>query len=273
MNEAQQTAAKFRAGLGFAGLAGLVIVALSLGLSLIGAPVLGEAAYRIDMARRLRPPSAEHWFGTDSLGRDLLARVLAGGRVSLGLGFSVGVFSGILALLIGLYGCVNRILETLLFGLCDALRSIPALLLAIALVTALGGGASRLFIVLSLCSAPATARLVRSSVLVVREQPYIQMARLQGAGPGRILFCHILPNILSPLSVQFSFTCAQTMLIEAALSFLGAGIQAPRPSWGNILQEGQTVMFSAPWLILCPGLFMALTILGINLLAGALRRP
>ncbi|MDR2375113.1 MAG: ABC transporter permease [Treponema sp.] len=260
---------KFRAGPGFAG---FIVVALSLGLSLIGAPILEEAAYRIDMAQRLRPPSPEHWFGTDSLGRDLLARVLAGGRMSLGLGFSVGVLSSILALLIGLYGCVNRILEALLFGFCDALRSIPALLLAIALVTALGGGAFRLFIVLGLCSTPVMARLVRSAVLVVREQPYIQVARLQGAGPGRLLFCHILPNILSPLTVQFCFTCTQTMLIEAALSFLGAGIQAPRPSWGNILQEGQTVMFSAPWLILFPGLYMALTILGINLLAGGLRR-
>ena len=259
---------KFRAGLS---LAGFIIVALSLGLSFIGAPLLEGAAYRIDMAQRLHPPSAEHWFGTDSLGRDLLARVLAGGRVSLGLGFSAGILSTILALLIGLYGSVNRILDALLFGLCDALRAVPTLLLAIALVTALGGGASRLLIVLSLCSTPAMARLVRSTVLVVREQPYIQVARVQGAGPGRLLFCHILPNILSPLSAQFSFTCAQTMLIESALSFLGAGITAPLPSCGNILQEGQTLMFAAPWMILFPGLFMALTILGINLLAGGIR--
>jgi peptide/nickel transport system permease protein len=250
----------------------MIVVGLALVLSFAGAPFLEEPAYRINMAERLRPPSVEHWFGTDTLGRDLLARVLAGGRVSLGLGFSAGLFSACLGLLIGLYGCVNRTLETLLFGLCDALRSIPTLLLAIALMTALGGGGARLLIVLSLCSTPMMARLVRSTVLVIREQPYVRIARLQGAGPGRVLFCHILPNILSPLAVQLSFTCAQTMLIEAALSFLGAGIPPPRPSWGNILQEGQTVMFSAPWMILFPGLYMALTILGINLLAGGSRR-
>ncbi|MDR3148124.1 MAG: ABC transporter permease, partial [Treponema sp.] len=263
----QRPAKKIR---GKPGLAACV-VALSLFLSCAGGLVLKDSAYRISMAERLRPPSAEHWFGTDTLGRDLLARVLVGGRVSLGLGFSVGLCSTLLALLIGLYGCTSRILEALLFGLCDALRSIPSLLLAIALMVALGGGELRLFIVLSLCSTPVTARLVRSTVLVVREQPYIQAARLQGAGPGRLLFCHILPNILPPLLVQFSFTCAQTMLIEAALSFLGAGIPPPQPSWGNILQEGQTVMFSAPWMILFPGLYMALTILGINLLATSRR--
>jgi peptide/nickel transport system permease protein len=254
------------------GLAGLVLVGLVLCLSFAVAPFLEARAHRINMAERLRPPSAEHWFGTDTLGRDLLARVLAGGRVSLGLGFSAGFFSALLGLLIGLYGCANRLLETLLFGLCDALRSVPALLLAIALMTALGGSGIQLVLVLSLCSTPATARLVRSAVLVVREQPYVQMARLQGAGPGRVLFFQILPNVVSPLAVQSGFTCAQTMLVEAALSFLGAGIPPPRPSWGNILQEGQSVMFAAPWMILFPGLYMALAILGVNLMAGASRR-
>jgi peptide/nickel transport system permease protein len=246
-------------------------VALSLTLSLAGAPFAREAAYRIDLTRRLLPPSPEHWFGTDGLGRDLLARVLVGGRASLGLAFSAGLLSALLALIIGLYGCVNRVLETLLFGLCDALRSVPTLLLAIALAIALEGGAFRLTLVLGLCSTPVTARLVRSTVLAHREQPYILVARLQGAGRVRILFCHILPNILPPLAVQSAFTCTQTMIVEAALSFLGAGIQAPRPSWGNILQEGQTHIFSAPWMILFPGLCMALTILGMNLLVGRVR--
>jgi peptide/nickel transport system permease protein len=254
------------------GPAGFVIVFLMLSFSAAGPLFLKTDARQIDMAQRLRPPSAEHWFGTDTLGRDLLTRVLAGGRVSLGLGFSVGFLSTALALLIGLYGCVNRITETLLFGFCDALRSVPALLLSIALMTALGGSYAQVIIVLTLCSAPTTARLVRSLVLVVREQPYVRVMRIQGAGAGRILFFHILPNILSPLATQFSFTCAQAMLIEGALSFLGAGIPPPQPSWGNILQEGQAVMFSAPWMILFPGLYMALTIFGINLLGDALRR-
>jgi peptide/nickel transport system permease protein len=222
------------------------------------------------MARRLRPPSAEHWFGTDTLGRDLLARVLAGGRISLGIGVSTAVLSALLALLIGL--CAEGILETILMGFCDALRSVPALLLAIALMTVLGGNAFQLIMVLTLGSAPVTARLVRASALAVRSQPYVEAARLQGAGRGRILFFQVLPNILQPLAVQMSFTCAQAMTAEAALSYLGAGIKPPLPSWGNILQEGQTVIFSAPWMIFFPGLFASLAVVGINLLGDGLRR-
>jgi peptide/nickel transport system permease protein len=249
-------------------LAGFIILALALLCFFAAPPFLKAPAYHINMAERLLPPSAEHWFGTDTLGRDLLARVLLGGRVSLGIGLAVGFLSAVLALLIGLYGCLNRVLETLLLSCCDALRSIPALLMAIALMTALGGNLLQVLIVLVLSSTPVMARLVRSTALIVREQPYIEAARLQGAGPGRLLFCHMLPNILAPLAAQIRFTCAQAMLIEAALSFLGAGIPAPQPSWGSILQEGQTVMFSAPWMILFPGLCAALTILGINLLGG-----
>jgi peptide/nickel transport system permease protein len=254
------------------GPAGFVIVLLMLSLSAAGSLFLEKPARWINMAERLQAPSAEHWFGTDTLGRDLLARVSVGGRVSLGLGFSVGLLSTALALLIGLYGCINTVTETLLFGFCDSLRSIPALLLSIAVMTALGGGYAQVIIVLTLCSTPATARLVRSLVLVVREQPYVQAMKIQGAGTGRILFFHILPNILSPLAAQFSFTCAHAMLTEGALSFLGAGLPPSQPSWGNILQEGQAVMFSAPWMILFPGLCMALTIFGINLFGDGLRR-
>ena len=233
-------------------------------LSLFGPLFVRASPYQIDMSRRLRPPSVEHWFGTDTLGRDLLARVLAGGRISLGIGLSSAALSALLALLIGLYA--EGVREFFLMGLCDALRAVPNLLLAIALMTALGGNAACLIIVLALAATPVTARLVRSSALVIRSQPYIDTARLQGAGRRRILFFQILPNILSPLAAQMSFTCAQAMTLEAALSYLGAGIKPPLPSWGNILQEGQTVIFSAPWMIFFPGLFAALAILGINLL-------
>ncbi|MDR0642289.1 MAG: ABC transporter permease [Treponema sp.] len=233
-------------------------------LSLFGPLFVRASPYQIDMTRRLRPPSAEHWFGTDTLGRDLLARVLAGGRISLGIGLSSAALSALLALLIGLYA--EGVREFFLMGLCDALRAVPNLLLAIALMTALGGNAACLIVVLALAATPVTARLVRSTALVIRSQPYIDTARLQGAGRGRILFFQILPNILSPLAAQMSFTCAQAMTVEAALSYLGAGIKPPLPSWGNILQEGQTVIFSAPWMIFFPGTFAALAILGINLL-------
>jgi peptide/nickel transport system permease protein len=249
---------------------GLVIVILMGSLSLFGPLILGSSPYRINMARRLQPPSAEHWFGTDTLGRDLLARVLTGGRISLGIGIAAAVLSVLPALLIGLYA--HGILEIILMGICDALRAVPALLLAIALMTVLGGNIGQLVIVLALSSVPVTARLVRASALSLRSQPYVDAARLQGAGRGRVLFLHILPNIFRPLAVQMSFTCAQAMTAEAALSYLGAGIKPPLPSWGNILQEGQTVIFSAPWMIFFPGLFAALAVVGINLLGDGLRR-
>ncbi|MDR0400867.1 MAG: ABC transporter permease [Treponema sp.] len=249
---------------------GLVMVILIGSLSLFGPPILGTSPYRIDMTRRLLAPSAEHWFGTDTLGRDLLARVLTGGRISLGIGLSTAFLSAFLALLIGL--CADGILETVLMGLCDTLRAVPALLLAIALMAALGGNAVQLVIVLALGSTPVTARLVRACALTIRSQPYVEAARIQGAGRGRILLFQVLPNILRPLAVQMSYTCAQAMTAEAALSYLGAGIKPPLPSWGNILQEGQTVIFSAPWMILFPGLFAALSILGINLLGNGLGR-
>jgi peptide/nickel transport system permease protein len=242
---------------------GLAVVLVIGALSLFG-PLFTGSPYRIDMTRRLQPPSAKHWFGTDTLGRDLLARVLAGGRISLGIGLSSSALSALLALLVGLYA--GGIRDFFLMGLCDSLRAVPSLLLAIALMTALRGGVFQLILVLALTFAPPAARLVRSSALALRSQPYIEAARLQGAGPGRVLFLQILPNILPPLAAQTSFTCAQAMMVEAALSYLGAGIKPPLPSWGNILQEGQTVIFSAPWLILFPGIFAALTILGINLL-------
>jgi peptide/nickel transport system permease protein len=249
---------------------GLVIMVLIGSLSLFGPLILRSSPYHIDMTRRLRPPSAEHWFGTDTLGRDLLVRVLVGGRISLGIGVSTAALSALLALLIGLYA--DGILETILMGFCDALRSVPALLLAIALMTALGGSAFHLIIVLALSSTPVMARLVRASALSLRSRTYVDAARLQGAGQGRILFLQVLPNMLRPLAVQMSFTCAQAMMAEAALSYLGAGIKPPLPSWGNILQEGQTVIFSAPWMIFFPGLFASLAIVGINLLGDGLER-
>jgi peptide/nickel transport system permease protein len=249
---------------------GLVIVILIGSLSLFGPPVLGLSPSHIDMTRRLQPPSGEHWFGTDTLGRDLLARVLAGGRISLGIGISTALLSAFLALLIGLYA--GGISEIVLMGFCDALRAVPSLLLAIALMTVLGGSAFNLIAVLALSSTPVTARLVRASVLGVRSRTYVDAARLQGAGRGRVLLLQVLPNILRRLAVQMSFTCAQAMTAEAALSYLGAGLKPPLPSWGNILQEGQTVIFSAPWMIFFPGLFAGLAVAGINLLGDGLER-
>jgi peptide/nickel transport system permease protein len=232
---------------------------------------LAASPFTAHVAGRLKPPSALHWFGTDTLGRDLFARLAYGGRISLGLGFSVGIISTALGLAAGLFAGINRAADQFTMRFCDGIRAIPSLLLAIAVMGLLGAGVKNLVLCLSLTSAPAMARLTRSAVLSAREQPYVEAAKSIGAGKGRILFRHIAPNIVSPLIVQMTFLFAQAVMSEAALSFLGAGIPAPLPSWGSILNEASTVIYSARWMLIFPGLITAFTVLGLNLLGDGLR--
>ncbi|MDR0999080.1 MAG: ABC transporter permease, partial [Treponema sp.] len=248
---------------------GLFMVAVVLIFSLFGP--LAASPFTADVAGRLKPPSAFHWFGTDTLGRDLFARVAYGGRVSLGLGFSVGIVSALLGLAAGFCAGTNRMADQITMRFCDGIRAIPSLLLAIAMMSLLGADIKNLILCLSLTSAPGMARLTRSAVLSAREQPYVEAAKSMGAGKARILFRHIAPNIVSPLIVQTSFLFAQAIMGEAALSFLGAGVPAPLPSWGSILNEASTVIYSARWMLIFPGLAAAFTVLGLNLLGDGLR--
>ena len=220
---------------------------------------------------RLKAPSPEHWFGTDEFGRDLLTRIIYGARVSIGVGLLVSLLSSLLGLVIGLYASYYRALDHILMRICDGLYAIPGVLLAIALMAALGASVTNVVIALTIVSTPSVARIVRSAALSVRNLTYIEAMVVQGASSSRIIWKHIMPGTLSPLLVQASFVFAEAIISEAALSFLGVGIPAPDPSWGNILQAGKLVISKAWWMIVCPGAMIVLSVLSLNLLGDGLR--
>lgn len=249
---------------------GTILVVLFL-LALIGPFMMRFDPYGMKVVERLKAPDSIHLFGTDEYGRDLFTRVVYGARVSIGIGLTVTAISAILGMIIGLYAAYYLTLDHFLMRICDGLMAIPGILLAIALMAAMGPSAMNVIIALTIVYTPNIARIVRSSALVVREQIYIEAIRAQGAGTFRIIWRHIVPNTLSPLIVQATFVFADAIISEAALSFLGAGIPAPAPSWGNILQAGKLVIFKAWWMVVFPGLFISLSVLGLNLLGDGLR--
>ena len=224
-----------------------------------------------NVPQRLQPPSLEHLFGTDEFGRDLFTRVLYGARSSLMVGGAVAVLSCLLGTVIGIYASYFKVLDHILMRICDGLIAIPGILLAIALMAALGATNWNVILALTIVYTPSVARVVRSSALVTREQTYVEAAKVQGAGSGRILWKLILPSVISPLTVQASFIFAQAILSEASLSFLGAGIPAPAASWGNILQASKQVLQKAPWTVIFPGAAVILCVLSLNLLGDGLR--
>lgn len=225
----------------------------------------------MEVSQRLSPPSPEHLFGTDEFGRDLFTRVLYGARSSLMVGGAVAVFSCLLGTVIGIYASYFKILDHILMRICDGLIAIPGILLAIALMAALGATNWNVVLALTIVYTPSVARVVRSSALVTKNQTYVEAAKVQGAGSGRILWKLILPSVISPLTVQASFIFAQAILSEASLSFLGAGIPAPAASWGNILQASKQVLQKAPWTVIFPGAAVILCVLSLNLLGDGLR--
>jgi ABC-type dipeptide/oligopeptide/nickel transport systems, permease components len=229
----------------------------------------------IERTARLQPPSAGHWFGTDSLGRDVLARVAHGARISLRVGIVVvlvssivGTFFGALAGYFG--GWIDRILSGYVF---NVFLAFPGLLLAIALVAFLGAGLNKLILALCVIGWVGYARLIRGQVLKVREYDFVQAARALGAGDMRILFVHILPNAVQPLIVQSSLGMAGAVLSEAALSFLGLGVPPPAPSWGVMIEEarGLDTLQAAPHILIFPGIAIVLTVLAFNFIGDGLR--
>lgn len=225
----------------------------------------------IDPINRLKAPSTEHWFGTDNFGRDIFSRVVYGGQVSLIVGLTVAVATSILGMIIGLYAAYYSFLDHILMRICDGLMAFPAILLAIAIMAALGPQPINVVIALTIVKTPTVARIVRSAAFVIKEQTYIEALKAQGASSTRIIWLHIAPNVVSPLIVQITYVFAVAIIIEAALSFLGAGIPAPDPSWGNILYDGKAVIFTAWWMTVFPGVFIILTVLGLNLFGDGLR--
>lgn len=250
---------------------GLLVVVIILVLAVFAPLISPYDPLTLDVANRLKGCSSEHWFGTDTMGRDVFARVLYGARISLIVGFTVGITSGLLGLMIGLYASTNKVLDNVLMRICDGLKAIPSTLLAITLMAVLGADVKNVIISLIVVNVPNMARLARSQAMVVREQTYVEAMYCLGAKKARILWKHIAPNILSPLIVQVTFVFASAIITEAALSFLGAGVPAPAPSWGNILNEGKGVIYNAWWMVVFPGIFTALTVLGLNLLGDGVR--
>ncbi len=219
----------------------------------------------------LMPPSAQHWFGTDVFGRDILSRVIHGTRISLGIGLAVVLATGIMGIVLGLLAGYVRWLDNGLMRVMDGLMAFPGVLLAIALAAALGPSLMNAVIALTITFTPRTARIMRASVLVIRELPYVEAAVAVGAGHMRIVLRYILANALSPLIVQLTFVFAVSILAEAILSFLGVGPPPPAPSLGNIISDGRTYLQEAGWIAFFPGLVIALAVLGLNLMGDGLR--
>ena len=250
------------------GFVGFVIILMSAVL----VPALSNAdPNAMIVVDRLKPPSGEHILGTDEFGRDLFVRLMYGARVSLWVGGCVAVFSCILGVILGIYASYFKILDHILMRICDGLIAIPGILLAIALIAALGTSSWNVVVAITIVYTPSVARTVRASAMVVREQPYVEAARVQGFSDFRILWKLILPGVVSPLTVQASFIFAQAIISEASLSFLGAGVPAPAASWGNMLQASKLVFSKAPWTMICPGAAVVICVLSLNLLGDGLR--
>jgi peptide/nickel transport system permease protein len=250
---------------------GFVVFAVFVLVALLAPWIAPVDPDKLAMRYRFLPPSSEHLFGTDNFGRSLWSRVIWGARLSLIIGASVVAINAIFGMVIGAIAGYFRPLDNLLMRINDALMAFPAVLLAIAVTSVLGPSVNDVIIALAIVYTPRTARIVRSSVIVLREMEYVQAAVAAGAGHGRILSKHILPNAMAPLIVQLSFLFAYAVLTEATLSFLGVGAVPPTPTWGNIMAEGRQYMIDAPWIIAIPGAALMVTVLGLNLLGDGLR--
>jgi peptide/nickel transport system permease protein len=249
---------------------GAVLLVLLILVAVIG-PSLVNDPFKLSPRDRLRPPGERWWFGTDQFGRDVFSRTVWGSRVSLIVGLSVAAISSVLGLALGLLCGYFRALDGIVMRIMDGVMAIPSILLAIALITLTRPGLGIVIAAIVIPEVPRVVRVVRSVVLSIRGQPYIESAIAGGTKNTKLLLRHVLPNTLAPLIVQATYVCASAMLIEAGLSFLGAGLPLEIPSWGNIIAQGRTFFQIAPWTILIPGGFLALTVLAVNLLGDGLR--
>jgi peptide/nickel transport system permease protein len=246
----------------------LIVAVAALGAGWIAT----ESPTRMNMRQRFAPPGVGRFLlGTDAFGRDILSRLVHGAQVSLRIGLMVVLVAGAFGTFFGAVAGYFRQLDNPVMRVMDAFMAFPAILLAIAIAAALGPSELNVVIALAAVYTPRTARIVRASVLVVREAEYVLAARTAGAGHARILLGHILPNSMAPLTVQLTFIFAYAVLAEAVLSFLGVGPAPPTPTWGNMIADGRNFIREAPWITLMPGIAVSMTVLGLNLLGDGLR--
>ena len=281
MTESQQTLARAHRGtfqssvyalrrntnmsLGFLILAIVVVIA-------IFSPLMTRTdPSKLNPFERLQDPRQSHWFGTDHLGRDVFDRTLVGSRISLLVGFSVGIITSIAGLAIGLIAGYYRRVDDVVMRFMDGLMAFPSLLLALALIAVLGASVLNVIMVICVVDTPRMVRVVRGAVLTLREQQFVEAANALGTPTWRILARHIAPNTFAPVMVQATFIFALAIIVEANLSFLGAGVPPTTPSWGNIMGEGRTFLQIAVWVTFFPGLFLSFTVLSINLVGDGLR--
>jgi len=251
---------------------GLVVVLLFLFISLTAEYIAPHDYDQANFAARRAAPSAEHWLGTDEIGRDLFSRLLHGARLSLiiglisvGIGLAIGIPLGLLS------GYFGGIIDMIVMRLIDILLAFPSILLAILLVAVFGPSLENAMIAIGIVSIPRYARLVRSSTMMVKEELFIEASRAMGANDARIIIQHVFPNTLAPVVVQSTLQIAEAILAAAALGFLGLGAPPDVPEWGNMLQKGRTYIISAPHIVIFPGLATMLVVLGFNLLGDGLR--
>jgi peptide/nickel transport system permease protein len=237
----------------------------------IFAPLIADDPLRIKPAKRLRPMDSTYWFGSDFLGRDVYARTIYGAQISLAVGGAVAIISTFFGLIIGLLAGYVRWIDAIVMRFMDGLMAIPGVLLAIALISLAGASLFNVIVAICIPEIPRVVRLVRSVTLQIRELPYVEAAVSVGSPTHKILLKHILPNTVAPLIVQATYVCASAVVIEAILSFLGAGTPPEIPSWGNIMAEGRSYFQVAPWIIFFPGGLLAITVLAVNMLGDGLR--
>jgi peptide/nickel transport system permease protein len=239
--------------------------------ALLAGPLSGFDPNETAVSQRLRWPSVAHWLGTDELGRDLFARIAFGARYSLAIGGLTAIGAVAAGTVLGLAAGYFRRLDALLMRVVDAMMSFPDILLAIALVGILGPSMFNVVLALVLVYTPRMARVVRASTLVVRELPFVEAARAVGVSTGRILWRHVLPNLVSPITVQGTFIFAYAILAEAALSFLGVGVPPETPTWGTMVAGSQLYAHQALWIVLFPGVAIIVTALSLQLLGDGIR--
>lgn len=237
----------------------------------MASPYISSDPFDLNPINRLKFPSAEYLFGTDYLGRDIYSRTMHGGRISLTVGIGAAVFATLIGLVIGLVSGYSRAVDAVMMRIMDGLMAIPEILLAIILVAISSASIENVIMAITIPEVPRVARLVRSIVLTIREQPYVEAAISIGTGIPKLLFRHILPNTVAPLIVQMTYVFASAVIMEALLGFIGAGTPPEIPSWGNIMAEGRIYFQLAPWIIFFPGAFLTMTVLAVNVFGDGLR--